>query len=788
MMKSRFLISVAAFAVLPFNPAAAQSTGASNPSGATAQATGEEAVQPPQAEGLQDIVVTAQRRSESLQRAAIAVTSVGGDELRAASVVSPVQLTAIVPALQIAPSNGSFNFYLRGVGNVNGNPLSESAIAFNYAGVYIGRPASTAGFFYDIERVEVLKGPQGTLYGRNATGGAINVIPKAPTNSLEGSFSLELGNYDTVNAQGAFNIPVSEGVALRVAGFTARHDGYMHDGTDDQDDAGGRVQLRIEPADNLKINILADYVHQGGTGAGSTPVALGLGNRDGLSSDAGQAFYESVPNTLGGRNFYGIPRVQYQNNTFYGVAATIDWKTSLGTLTLLPSYRHSKIDTQNSTVGFLITEKDSTKEKSLEARFASDQARSLKVLIGGYYYDADTDVPLFLVNNQFDYTRQTYKTGTTSLAAFGRVTYDVTPTFRLNGGLRYTHEKKYLDGTDLILDRICLAGMGGCPDAEPFAFGDTSAPDVTIVDGAVIPQMRSDGTLQVGTLIDVKRKAKFERVTWRAGMEWDAGPNSLLYASYETGFKSGGFFFTHDEGVYKPENIKAWTIGSKNRFLSNRLQVNLEGFWWTYANQQISHVALDSAGSAVLPTENIGKATIRGVEGEIRFLATRNTLLSADLQYLDAKYNDFVYSVPDFGAPPSTTCPSTLSGVNYSVDCSGRRPPQAPKWTVNLSAEQTIDLTNEGRVVLSGRMHYQSKTLTSLEFLPEEEQKAYATFDAAATYHAPANRYFVTAFVNNLTNRTVMAGSFLPPFSTTSFAVGILRPPRTYGVRLGFDF
>lgn len=184
-MKYQHLVSVAACALA-----------ATFTSQAAAQETTPEASQADvsagTAEGLGDIVVTAQRREENLQRAAIAVDTVDAEMLRESSITNPAQLTALVPALQIFPLGASFNYYLRGVGNVNGNPLSESAIAFNFGGVYIGRPASSTAFFYDLERLEILKGPQGTLYGRNATGGAINVIPLRPRTNLAASSSLRL--------------------------------------------------------------------------------------------------------------------------------------------------------------------------------------------------------------------------------------------------------------------------------------------------------------------------------------------------------------------------------------------------------------------------------------------------------------------------------------------------------------------------------------------------------------------------------------------------------------------
>ena len=169
----------------------------------------------------QEITITAQRRSESLQRAAIAVSAVTGDSLQAAGITRPTELTSVLPSLQVAPASGPYNlFYLRGVGNFNANVFSDSAIAFNFAGVYVGRPSGTNGFFYDLERVELVKGPQGTLYGRNATGGAINVIPRRPElGELSGSGSIEYGNYDALRLDASINIPLGENGAIRFSGF-----------------------------------------------------------------------------------------------------------------------------------------------------------------------------------------------------------------------------------------------------------------------------------------------------------------------------------------------------------------------------------------------------------------------------------------------------------------------------------------------------------------------------------------------------------------------------------------
>ena len=184
-------------------------------------------------EGLKDIVVTAQRVSESAQRAPIAISVVRPEDLVQQAVTRPEDLSRVVPALVAASTGGSYTtFVVRGVGNTTVNAYSDPAVAFNYDGVYIGRPSSTSGSFYDLQRVEVLKGPQGTLYGRNATGGAINVIPNRPKlNTLSADAVASYANYDTVTAQGALNVPIGDRGAFRLSGNYAAHDPYYNDGT-----------------------------------------------------------------------------------------------------------------------------------------------------------------------------------------------------------------------------------------------------------------------------------------------------------------------------------------------------------------------------------------------------------------------------------------------------------------------------------------------------------------------------------------------------------------------------
>jgi iron complex outermembrane receptor protein len=200
----------------------------------------------------------------------------------------------------------------------------------------------------------------------------------------------------------------------------------------------------------------------------------------------------------------------------------------------------------------------------------------------------------------------------------------------------------------------------------------------------------------------------------------------------------------------------------------------------------VSHITLDSLGVTNLRTENVGESTIQGVELEARWRVSSNTLLSADVQYLDAVYDDFQYVTPLSSGPPVTGCAFSPGPGGFLVDCSGQRPPYAPEWTINLGAEQVFPLSDGREIVANARAHYQSETLTGLDFTPHEYQPGYWWLDASLTFNAANDNYFVTLFGRNLTDETVVANTFQPPFGR--FVVGSLRPPRVVGVRLGMRY
>jgi iron complex outermembrane receptor protein len=753
--------------------------------------------------GLEEVVVTAQRREESSQHAAVAISVVSTDELAQAQVSTPGGLSSVVPSLQIADTTGPTPLlYLRGVGNFSANVFSDSAIAFNFDNVYIGRPTSTSGFFYDIDRVEVLKGPQGTLYGRNATGGAINVISKQPEfDSWGADASVEYGNYAMVRADAALNAPLGSDAAIRLAVFHVQHNGYMSDGTDDQNQTGGRLTFRWDPLETLKINLVADYAGSDQKGNGATFVAgpgpfpgpsFDISDRIGLSSPQSAAFLAGSPDTLNGRTFAPFPDNPYDHSRGGGVSATINWMLPFGTVTVIPAYRNNDTNYLSYLPGFELRDIESGQQKSFEARLASNDALPLRYVVGAFWYDEVNHVPDFDVNQQADTSFQTMSTDTVSRAVFARLTYAIVDPLRVSAGVRYTKEDKDFEGVLVGNDRICALGFLACPTAVPLPY-NVYTPVPASPFGPFGPVLSPAGTFD--TLSEINntganmRSASYNKITWHAGIDYDLTPQNLLYASVETGFKAGGFFFSSDNGVYKPETITAYTLGSKNRFLDNRLQLNLELYYWDYKDQQISHLGEDSTGTIIFPTQNVGSATVKGLELETQARPFQYTLVGADIQYNSAVYNSFVYNTPNLngGTGNGTGCVNVgAPTTTYTVNCSGQQAPFAPRWTLSGNLQQKFPLSNGASLLAEADARYQSASLTALDFLPQEIQGGYAIADFSLTYEAMKSHFSVTGFVNNAFNKTVVDYSDPVPFSFILSQA--LRPPRIYGVRAGVHF
>lgn len=730
----------------------------------------------PTSSGIEEIVVTAQRREENLQRVAVAVSALDSAALVQAGVAQPQDLSKLVPALKISASGGGgTQVTIRGVGNFAGNAYAEPAVAVNMDGVYLARSGGPNGLFYDLDRVEVLKGPQGTLYGRNATAGAINIITRKPDDALSVQGSLTVGNYDLWRGEAAINLPIAQDAALRVAGTISRRDGYLTDGyLDDRTDAV-RAQLKLKPTDRLSLLLSADYAHVGGKGAGGVIAPYLTSNPyAGSSENATNAILQGASLAIsGGTNPNLLPKLLNDGFTDldnWGVSATIDYDFGDVGLTVIPAFRRSSNNYRHYAAGFPVNASENSRATSVEARLGSrDSGATLKWLVGGYFFNEQLDFDL-LANQGVAFNRTIPDLSTRSYAAFGQVTYGITDRLRLTGGLRYTNEHKSQDGLN-----------GGPPPAVPTGF---SGPASAFYNLACAPYDAASGTCYAALDGNLKQ----DKITWKAGVEFDAAERSLLYANVATGFKAGGFFGSAAPNTYKPEILTAYTIGSKNRFLDNTLQINAELFYWKYKDKQVTHIGPILPGGFGLITENAGSADIYGSEIEILWQPNRQNRLSANLQYLHAKYGRFLYSQTTVTAAPATSCPTTpvVGSPEVVVDCSGRPLSQSPRWTLNAAYAHSFDFANGSRVDAQLGTQVQSSYWVGEEYLTGQRQKSVMVSNASLTWHAPHDRFTLAAFIDNIEGKAVKAGSFVQP--VIGVPLVILRSPRTYGLRLSFNF
>ncbi len=781
--------------------------------------------------GIAEIIVTAQRREESLQKAAIAIDAVSGADLAERGISNATDITKAVPALSLPSVGGNIaSIFIRGVGNVTTSSYNDPAVTPSYDGVVLGRGGGVFGAaFYDLARVEVLKGPQGILYGRNATGGAVNIIPARPEigrNSM--GFNASYGNYDAVDADAHVNLGVSANSALRLGAAYTTRNGYNIDGTDDAKRGSLRAQFLVEPSSDLSLRIGADYTHVGGKGVGGSYIGgfipgpagytffpSGLGDSEGFNSPASNAFRS---HNLGAPAFAFLNPMntdQRQDSTYWGVNAELNWQTGIGKLTVIPAYRESSDDSLFYGPAFnTANTKENVKQTSLEARL-SGSAGMIDYVLGAFYFNEKIKANN-QYNQEFVLPIVNYNHKTDSYAGFGQLTAHLSDKLRLIGGARYTHDKKSIDG--LINNFITFCG--GPPPfliTPPGSFAQGCAAPGTIphfpnflntgdtinwlkannwISGAssdqpgyqVFPLLNGVGAI-LKTYNAVADTKGYSRVTWKASAEYDVSPDSLVYATVESGYRAGGLQMTESKTSYKPEFITAYTIGSKNRFFDNHVQLNLEGFIWKYRDQQITYFTVDTSGTLISSNENAGKSSIKGFDVDLVVKPAGGTTLNAKVQYLDTKYDELhLYTAAprdNFGCPFTFTGATAGGAPVKDFNCSGNPLLFSPKWTVNLGAQQVVPLGDSLELVANVDTAWRDSQWGAFEYLDFERIPAYWTTDASLTIRDADGTWALTGFVRNIEDKR---RNLAPQASPLGVAVGHYSAPRTYGLRLSGNF
>lgn len=778
---------------------------------------------------LEEVIVTAQRREQTLQSAAVAVDVVNQETLVRYGMESAQDLGLLSPSLGISAGGGPLtSLFIRGVGANTVNPLFDAGVAQNYDGVYLGRPAAASGLaFYDMERIEVVKGPQGTLFGRNSTGGVVNYIPVKPQLDETGGYGLlDVGSFGRTAAQGAVNIPAGDSMAFRIAGNYLDRDAYADDGTNTAESLSVRAQFLAELSEDANLRIAIDHSDVSGSGNTGDYVGTYNGNAafgpltnftpsglpidSGGTSDAANALRGGV---LAGPAFAFLAPLNsnepFQDLTYSGILAEFNYETDSGTLTFVPAYREADQDYAFIGPGFGPSPAQETYEQiTAELRFATDLDGSFNGVFGAFYFDEEAD---FSGNFNQDYIApiQNFASGGDSWAVFAQGTFDLSDTVRLNAGVRYTEDSKFVNGGGSTFILFCGGPPGPNFITPPASFGagcqnQSAFPAVTdpavfinslINDGVIPPgSTPNDGFYPVingipGAIIDVDgpggvalvNTVDDDETTYRLGVEWDVGAESLFYAGYERGYRAGGVDISQVVPTYPPEFIDAYTIGSKNRFLDNRLQLNIEAFYWDYTDQQINYFATIGGGPE-FRTVN-ADSTIQGLDVDLLWAATDDTTIGIKAQFLDSVY-DRLDLVSDVGTGRYGCPAGAVSGGLQTFDCSGQNLVYAPDLALDLNISHVFHTGNLDLIGILDIIH-RSEQNTDNSFLPEVEAEAYTQVNLELMLMPTSGRWSVSLYGRNLTDERFFTSTNVSRFGPF---YGIYNPPRTYGIRLRTDF
>jgi iron complex outermembrane receptor protein len=703
-----------------------------------------------------DVVVTAERRETSVQSTPIAITALTSKLLERANVDTVERLVQLAPSIHYNDTIGEAFLSIRSVGGepnvaVGGDP----SVSFNVDGVYIARPTSVSSILFDVDRIEVLRGPQGTLYGRNSTGGAINVITKAPNfTQFGGTADVTFGNYDARRARAAINIPlVPDRVALRVSGVTDSHNGYEKnlfypDGSADLGDLkvqAVRGELGVRFTDNVDVTLRADTTSRGGRGPG---LQL-LGPYGQYPGQLFPAALLTAPAPFG----YGAPPnpdmplvteqdlVTSLNVKETGESGELHWHGLGGAgLTVIAAHRDldynylQELDFTAANVGRSRALQHSTQD-SVEARLASESGGRLTWLVGAYYFHETgfSDVPtsIFLPSGSvlvFQDPRLDIKSR--SEALFAQTTYALSDRLKLTGGLRYTWDHK---------DGVQYTRVGLSP--------------------AIL-------AINVATPLSHSWSAPTGKVT----LDYTLNSDALLYATVSRGYKAGGYSITGP--VYNPETIWAYETGLKTQLFDHRLQLDFSAFYYDQKNLQIVQTSIGPFGPELITT-NAGAATTEGVEVEFQATPVRDLQLRGSVAYLHGRYDQYMDNDP-------------LNPQLGLQNLAGRTAVYAPDITVSFDASYRFDLGALGSLEPGVSVYWADQQILRVFALPGDIQPAYDTVDLRLLYRPTAGRWSVEAFADNAGDtrfKQLSAANGL----TGNIAVGY-GPPRAYGIKVSVDF
>jgi len=772
---------------------------------------------------LEEITVTAQKRAENQQKVAIAMETISGDTIKELGKTDIDQILSSVSSIIINKAQDGMRVTLRGISNDNGvffgRQVSTPTVAVNMDGAYTNRSAAGSNL-YDVERVEVLYGPQSTLYSTPSPGGIVNVVSASPKlDRFSTSALFEAGNFSLMHGEASLNVPLASKVAFRVAANVTKRDGYLTNGADDEDTKSARFKALFQATDKLSITLIAEYSKQGGQGMGQNGVVLFEDQSDKdnpWTAAAGRGETEAGPQPVND----GL------NKKFSG---QIDWDMGFGSLAIVPSYTPRDISSTSTGTSMFgdatyTYNEGGGYEKSIEARMtSSDDFKLFKWIFGAAWYHSYDEMrndTFLTATNALDSYRFGYQ-DQESKAVFGNITFPVTDRFRATGGLRYTSESTY-------------------------SFNEEPGRGQEIVD------------------------MTYDNPDYKLGVEYDLGENSMLFSDFSTSYRTQGMGTTATGKPFPAERLKALSLGSKNRFFNNRMQVNASAYYYQYNNYMAvtmigtvsdnyagaydpthTYAGVDPSSLTPIPMNDVsdlgnnqldyrdnngngrfdqgvdtlidglrqptgggpgsdgtagtangkvtGDAKVYGLDISTTTLVTESLKMDFSVSYLKKYFTHLVF--------PFDAVDSAVWNMG-DVDYSGKDMTFAPHFTVNLGLTYNILLGSSGTLSPSFETRYQSSykmyfldsilgtsrgreptdpiVFWTTDVSKSAKQEPYRVSNFSLVYASPSGNLTLTGYVKNIENYAVKRSIFKnSPDNVGELTIG---PPRTYGALLSVKF
>jgi iron complex outermembrane receptor protein len=705
---------------------------------------------------VDDIIVTARRREESLQDVPVAVTAVSGEQLEARGAADITELARSVPSLTLNAARGSNSTlisFIRGVGQQDPLWGFDPGVGLYIDDVYVARPQAAVLDLFDVERLEVLRGPQGTLYGRNTIGGAIKYVTRRiDADEPEGSIRASYGSYNQRDVVASTELPFSDTFKVSAALGRYLRDGYgtnLNTGNDhyNKDVTAFRASAEWTPTDNLFFRLAGD-----------------------LTNDDSNARH-------GHRQVAPIPADPYDTNAgagdhnrvqTKGVSLTGEWTLNdMLTFKSITAYRdgftRGNIDFDNLPQPIL----------DIPARYDDNQfTQEFQVLVnagrlngvaGVYYLDATASGAFDTVVGLANLTTLTAgSVDTTSYAVFADFSYDLTDALSISVGGRYTHDEK--EGAVFRQQYLGIRSP---------SFGNTTA------------------TLLGAPRTNYTRTKEFEKFTPRVSVSYEFSPELTAYASWSEGFKSGGFDMRGDAVLYPatvngyaPETVETYEIGLKGSLFDRRLSFATAIFDSSYEDQQIT-TQYPAGATVASVVDNVGSSSIRGWEFEGRFRATENLTFNGSLSYIDASFDQFLAYIPT--GPLNTTCPTL---VGCFVDVSSQRDFQnTPEWQGSLGARYDWFMQDGAMISFLPSVAYRGEYQQFETPAPLLDQESYWMVDASIVWTSASDRLTFGVHGKNLTDELYKVGGYSFPGALTGDSIiAFYGAPRTVTATLGLKF